>query len=426
MRAGGIGLYRKEIQTFNTYSPFVILKLSTSVAVQTLMAEFRKILEEAMKLLEEEAMLDGEFICTVLPPFAFRKSLPKLPGLDPADYAGLSSKQSDMRKAWHVEMESQHVPLFARLIEKGKEFTPFEDFWGSHVLISAVVEYDSPPGDILRLQKEAKNHTCFQVSMTCMQLWGILDIDQEVPLKILENGEETGGRLSMRQVLPKHFRTRDNKSPLLAEIHQCQHGAPVEIVMPNTREAEAMVGDMNRQLPAFIKHYLVDKGFKPDFVNRLIVASCCPVLVGKMNSVTWDAKTMNLLTPEDGKDWDSLAVFEKQDWYFDLHQLRVSPKKIAHQYTAPEALFNLDADRLVTTLHNKNNARRAAARDGYGGADSEEEDLDSAYDERDRSKSPDEEVSDKEEEDGHKSSISWSPSSPSDGRLSSREAAGGG
>ncbi len=27
MRAGGVGLYRKEIQAFNTHSPFVILKL---------------------------------------------------------------------------------------------------------------------------------------------------------------------------------------------------------------------------------------------------------------------------------------------------------------------------------------------------------------------------------------------------------------
>jgi hypothetical protein len=53
MRAGGVGLYRKEIQAFNTHSPFVILKLCNSVAVQTLMAEFKKVLEEAMKLLEE-------------------------------------------------------------------------------------------------------------------------------------------------------------------------------------------------------------------------------------------------------------------------------------------------------------------------------------------------------------------------------------
>ena len=128
MRAGGVGLYRKEIQAFNTHSSFVILKLCTSVAVQTLMAEFKKVLEEAMKLLEEEAISDGVVLGLALPPFAFRKSLPRLPGLNPADYAGLSTKQAVARKAWHIEMETQHVPLFARLVEKGKEYTLFEDF----------------------------------------------------------------------------------------------------------------------------------------------------------------------------------------------------------------------------------------------------------------------------------------------------------
>jgi hypothetical protein len=144
-----------------------------------------------------------------------------------------------------------------------------------------------------------------------------------------------------------------------------------------------------------------------------------------MNSVTWDARKMALITLEDEKDRDSLAAFEKQDWYFDLNQLRVSPKKKAHEYTAAEALFNLDADRSVTTLHAKNDTKRAAARDGYGGSDSEEEDLDSASDERNLGKSPGGMASDKEVGEGNKT-ISWTPPDPSDGRLNPREATGGG
>jgi hypothetical protein len=34
----------------------------------------------------------------------------------------------------------------------------------------------------------------------------------------------------------------------------------LEAVIPNTKEAEVMVGGMNRQLPAFIKNYLLRKG----------------------------------------------------------------------------------------------------------------------------------------------------------------------
>ncbi len=126
------------------------------------------------------------------------------------------------------------------------------------------------------------------------------------------------------------------------------------------------------------------------------------------------------------KGYQSLADFEKQDWYFNLKSLCVSHKKGKTNYTAPEALLNLDADQSVTTLDAKNNARCAAAK-GFGDSDSEEEDTDSASDECDIGKLPNGKASDKEEGDGQ-TSTSWSldPSSPSDGRLTSRAAAGGG
>ncbi len=179
MRAGGMGLYT-----------FVILKLSIYVGVLTLVAEFKKLMEEVMRMMEEEAMADGEVLGLVLPPFAL-KSPPKLPGLDPAEYAGLPSRQTTARRAWHVEMEKQHVHLFRRLIEKAKDFILFEDLWGRHVLISEVVDFNSLQGDIERLMKEeAKKLMCFQVSMTCKALIGVLDDDAEVVFKVDGEGNE--------------------------------------------------------------------------------------------------------------------------------------------------------------------------------------------------------------------------------------------
>ncbi len=199
----------------------------------------------------------------------------------------------------------------------------------------------------------------------------------------------------------------------------------MEVVIPNTEETEAMLGEVNRNTPAFLKFYLMGLGFDEDFVIRLIKAACCPIKMGEMAGITWDAKKMELILPEDTKAKESLADFEKQEWYFNLTKLR-SPKKNKSNYTAPEALFNLDADQSVTTLHAKNDARRAAAKN-FSDSDSGEEDSDSASDERGSSKSPDGEASDMEEGDGQKS-ISWSPdpSTPSDGRQGPHEAAGGG
>ncbi len=240
--------------------------------MQTILAEFRLLMEEGVKLLVEEAMGD-ERVIQAVPPFAFQKLFPKLPGQDPLEYSGLTPRHAATRRAWYLEMETQHVSVFAKVIEKCKEFTMFEDFWGSHVLISETVDYDSPPGDISRVLSTAKLHTCVHVSMTSVQLYGIVDLDKVVSYTIDEEGKESGF-LCMWQVLSKHFCTRNGTLPLFAEVHQKQSGLRVEAVVPNVNEVITMIGSMNCQLPVFTKHYLLQKGLDQGFVVRLVVAAC--------------------------------------------------------------------------------------------------------------------------------------------------------
>ncbi len=70
MHAGGVSLYRKKIQRFYTYLPIVIFYLYNGILVQTILAEFCRLMEEGVKLLVEEAMEDEPLIKAV-PPFAF-------------------------------------------------------------------------------------------------------------------------------------------------------------------------------------------------------------------------------------------------------------------------------------------------------------------------------------------------------------------
>ena len=121
-----------------------------------------------------------------------------------------------------------------------------------------------------------------------------------------------------------------------------------------------------------------------------------------------------------------LLAFEKADWFMDLERLQVSPQKKKKHFTAPEALFNLDEEQLVKTLHAKNNVKRAAARAGAEGSDSEgENELDSTSDEGEHEKSSQDLVADTAGGNGEKA-ITWSPSSPSAGRLATQGAAGSG
>jgi hypothetical protein len=95
----------------------------------------------------------------------------------------------------------------------------------------------------------------------------------------------------------------------------------VEEVIPNTKEAKVMVGAINRQLLAFIKHYFLGKELNQDFVTWLVVAACCPVLAGESNRVKWDSEKLELITSDDAKDNARLAAFDNQEWYFDLNKL---------------------------------------------------------------------------------------------------------
>ena len=69
-------------------------------------------------------------VTSVLPPFALMKNLPKPQGVDVAvDYKHLNNKQKQSRGAWHVEMESQHIQYFDRLLEVCKDYGVMR-FWG--------------------------------------------------------------------------------------------------------------------------------------------------------------------------------------------------------------------------------------------------------------------------------------------------------
>ena len=136
-----------------------------------------------------------------------------------------------------------------------------------------------------------------------------------------------------------------------------------------------MIGSMNQQTPAFLKHYLVSQGLAADFVSRLVVALCDLVLAGAMNSTRWDNNKQDIILEDEGQKEVSLAVFENAPWYIDITKLQVSKTKT--KYTAPDVLFNLDEAQSVTTLHAKNDGKPAAGRKAAAQLDSEDEDNES-------------------------------------------------
>ena len=166
----------------------------------------------------------------------------------------------------------------------------------------------------------------------------------------------------------KKFKMSDGSS-LIAEVHQRGPMGVVDVIVPNTPEAEAMILMMNRHLPAFCFHYLTGQGVDETFVMDLLREACCPTLVGKIHECTWDAAKMSIVTAAQAEEEARLQELESAAWYKDEFgkHLVDKMKQLKKSYTAAEALYKLDGERSVKTLHARNDPVEEGARKRKGG-----------------------------------------------------------
>ena len=102
--------------------------------------------------------------------------------------------------------------------------------------------------------------------------------------------------MNLCYVLYKYVKMDDGHS-LIAEAHKRGHTVSVDIVIPNTPEAETMVAMMNKQLPAYLTFYLHNLRMDKYFIRKLLTRACCPALIHKINTCQWDKETKVLTTP---------------------------------------------------------------------------------------------------------------------------------
>ncbi len=177
-----------------------------------------------------------------------------------------------------------------------------------------------------------------------------IDIYQEVTNNFL-------GHISLRQAMLKYIRL-SNCHQLIAEFHQASMLVGlVHIVIPNTPEAETMVLMMNKNFLAYIGNVLKDQGLSEGFLVKQL---CCPVMVSEINQCTWDSDTGSLTTKQDTKSNKNEKDLEKESWFKDAFAnlgIALNERATKKQAPPPEMLFDLDGDRSIKTIHQRNKAR---------------------------------------------------------------------
>jgi hypothetical protein len=278
------------------------------------------------------------------------------------------------RRAWHVEVESKHATTFIELIRKVKTTNNIQEMWGRQVHFSEVADNNTPTGELKRYVKFSQRHVNFHCSMTCEDIRGIVHLDATAPVLSASTGQPIGN-LSLRQVLLKYLKMNDGTS-LIAEIHQRGSMGIVEIIVPNTPEAESMVLMMNRQFPAYCYNALQMADLDERFVMSLLKEACCPTLVANIHSCVWDEDTKTISTPEQLADEKRMAEIESAAWYRDeFGKHMVDGMKKVKRYTDPEALYNLDGERSVKTLHARNDQKAIDVDDDEDEDEEEDEDY---------------------------------------------------
>ncbi len=133
--------------------------------------------------------------------------------------------------------------------------------------------------------------------MTPDKLVGVINLDHPAPIM-----HPTTGQLvvsyTLRYVQLNFFKMSDGHS-LIAEAHQSDISMPTHLIIPNTPEAERLVGMMNKNLPVFLLNVLKNQGLPDDFINNLLKNSCEGTMLAKMYQCKWDPHNQVLTTEEE-------------------------------------------------------------------------------------------------------------------------------
>ncbi len=91
----------------------------------------------------------------------------------------------------------------------------------------------------------------------------------------------------------------EDGNPMIPEAHQEDICKPTYFVVPQTEEAERMIGMMNKNFPALLYHMMLEIDFTEEIIKKLLKESCDTSLVAQIPQCKWNAGSRTLTTPEE-------------------------------------------------------------------------------------------------------------------------------
>ena len=375
-RHGGRKLRLTELETSDPKAAIALWMMYNKTSEATIIEEAKNFLSVARDM-EAEDSPDFRWGEKDIPSFYLSRWVPNLPGQDTSKMQSLPYKMKEARKALHIVSDRRDVLHLQELMKVAKERGLVKTFWGPEVSPSNVVvtkkadladgQEVTPAYVIHNMKSYTRRHVNYQDAMNPVGFPGIWDLDAGVEIFSVTDPTTVVSTTSLRKVLYANI-TMEDGYPLIGELHQLSPLAVVEALVSNAPEAEVMVGQMQKNVAAYLWFYLLDQGMPEEFIRRLLDESCDPTLIRATKECTWDKATRVLTTPADEEEAQK-AKLEEAAWYVDAFgEVMDSPKKGKKKgkgkQTNPEDVYNLGDDHSVKTLHE----RPGKTKKGYGGS----------------------------------------------------------
>jgi hypothetical protein len=253
----------------------------------------------------------------------------------------------------------QVIPFLRLLINNIKEQKLAAPIWGGHAHITKMVDWDSPKSDVSWFVWMSHNHMCYNMSVVSVEVRGITDLDTMAEVLCPESGNVLG-HLSLQKTLMKYLKMH-NGNPMVAELHLRGPQGPVDIVIPNSSEAEACFKMFNKQPAGYLYHVLTLFGATQLFVRNILCRSMDAGLATEAPLCTYDEETRIPTTPRDAQQESILSDVCSLPFFQDIHAIKqaanANKKGRKKEHTAPEMCFQIGSARSVQTVHGANDGK---------------------------------------------------------------------
>jgi hypothetical protein len=252
----------------------------------------------------------------------------------------------------HLEIDKKDAEFVDHLVSYAKKTGIYRQWWGTHAHPTEGVDWNSTPGDIKRAAKFAVKTTNYNASMTSIDVYGFIDLNDIITLRKKDGSPLR--TMTGRECLTSFFKFQDS-STLIAEVHQQVPLGSVSLVYPNVPEGEKLISGLAKQPAAFSKGHLTDQKADLSFIHEFLRIFIDPQLIHEADQCEWDSSTQTLLTPSELAENSTSADLEERGWWKDVvEQYESKQNQGKRSYASQQALFDLDGAQSIKTMHETN------------------------------------------------------------------------